>query len=83
MFIRSLANALDRTRVALRFTTIVQRRMNLADEASAPARVPDELMQDAYAQAVTETAPTNDSFVRREARPIPKLLRGQRTKPAG
>jgi hypothetical protein len=56
--------------------------MNLADEGSAPSRVPGELMQDAYAKAIAETVPTNRGFVRPEARSTLKPPSGQRTKPA-
>lgn len=83
MFIRSLGNAFEKTRAALRFATIVQRRMSLNNEASAPARVPAELMRDAYAQATTEIAPTNRGLVRPEARSTLKPVSGQHMKPAG
>ena len=83
MFIRSLANAFDKTRAALRFATIVRRRMNLADEASAPGPVPGELMQDAYTEAIRDVASTNRGFVRPEAPPTLKLPSGQHMKPAG
>jgi hypothetical protein len=83
MSIRRPGNAFDNARVALRFATIVQRRMGLTDDASVPGRVPSELMQDAYAEAITEVAPASRGFVRPEAGPTLKLPSGQRMKPAG
>jgi len=82
MFIHMLGNAFDKARAALRFATIVQRRMGLTDDASVPGRVSAELMQDAYAKAITEIAPTNRGFARPEARSTLKPASGQRTRPA-
>ena len=83
MFIQNLGAAFDKTRAALRFATIVQRRMNLTNEASAPSRVPGGLMQDAYTKSITEVASTDRSFVRPEALPTLELPSGQHMKPAG
>jgi len=83
MFSRRLGNAFDKARVAVRFATIVRRRMRLADEASAPEGVPAELMQDAHAKAIAEIVPTDRSFGSPEARPLLKLPSAQRMKPVG
>jgi hypothetical protein len=80
MVIRSLGDAFDKTRAAVRFATTVQRRMSLTNEASAAGRVPGELVQDAYAQAIEEIAPVDRSA---EAGSILKLPTAQRMKPAG